>query len=135
MKRSRIRETAFQILFAIKSNSATDPQDLYQQLRQQDETMPETMPEYLAELITGVQQQLPLINQVIVAHLKKSWSIERLNQTDLVIMQIAVFEIQFVEETPNKVAINEALELARKFSDENARRFINGILSNLIVTD
>lgn len=135
MKRSKIRETAFQILFAIKSNPATDPQDLYQQLRQQYETMPEMMPEYLKELITGVQQQLTQINQVIATYLKKGWSLERLNKTDLVIMQIAVFEIRFVKETPNKVAVNEALELARKFSDENARRFINGVLSNLVITD
>ncbi|WP_235720539.1 transcription antitermination factor NusB, partial [Liquorilactobacillus vini] len=74
------------------------------------------------------------INQVITEFLKQNWSLERLNKADLVIMQIAVFEIKFITETPDKVAVNEALELAKEFSDEKSRRFINGILSNLIVS-
>ena len=58
--------------------------------------------------------------------------ISRLNKTDLILMRIAVYEIKFVEEVPNKVSLNEALELSKEFSDETSRRFINGVLSNLI---
>ena len=72
------------------------------------------------------------IDEAISAHLKKGWPISRLNKTDLILMRIAVYEIKFVEEVPNKVSLNEALELSKEFSDETSRRFINGVLSNLI---
>ncbi|WP_281165058.1 transcription antitermination factor NusB [Liquorilactobacillus sicerae] len=135
MKRSEMRQVAFQILFAWESNSLTDSAELYQQLHQANKDMPAEMPAYLNLLIEGVQKNLLEINQVIIAFLKQGWSLERLNKTDLVIMQIAVFEIKFITETPDKVAVNEAIELAKKFSDEKSRRFINGILSNLIVSN
>ena len=67
--------------------------------------------------------------------IKQYWArilISRLNKTDLILMRIAVYEIKFVEEVPNKVSLNEALELSKEFSDETSRRFINGVLSNLI---
>lgn len=135
MKRSEMRQVAFQILFAWESNSLTDSVELYQQLQQVNKNMPPEMPAYLKLLIAGVQKNLLEINQVITEFLKQNWSLERLNKADLVIMQIAVFEIKFITETPDKVAVNEALELAKEFSDEKSRRFINGILSNLIVSN
>ncbi|KRM86522.1 hypothetical protein FD21_GL001507 [Liquorilactobacillus vini DSM 20605] len=130
-----MRQVAFQILFAWESNSLTDSVELYQQLQQVNKNMPSEMPAYLKLLIAGVQKNLLEINQVITEFLKQNWSLERLNKADLVIMQIAVFEIKFITETPDKVAVNEALELAKEFSDEKSRRFINGILSNLIVSN
>ena len=64
------------------------------------------------------------------ALLKKGWTVKRLESPDRVILQMGTYEIKYTE-TPDKVAINEALELAKKYTDEDARKFINGVLSNI----
>ena len=61
-------------------------------------------------------------------HTYKRWEINRLAQTDLVILRVALYEIQFVDEVPTVVAINEALELAKTYSNDKSRKFINGAL-------
>ena len=63
--------------------------------------------------------------------MKQGWSLNRLSKTDLVILRLALYEIKF-EKLPAKVAVNEAIELAKQFSDDTSRRFINGLLSKLI---
>ncbi|KRM07745.1 hypothetical protein FC89_GL000188 [Liquorilactobacillus ghanensis DSM 18630] len=127
-----MREIAFQILFAMESNETTDLTALYQQLRLQNTELTPEIPDYLKLLVTGVQSHLTELNELLIKYLKTGWSLKRLNKADLVIMQLAAFEIEFVAETPNRVAIDEALELAKEFSDETSRRFINGVLSNLV---
>ena len=128
MSRHDIRRLAFQTLFAMSSNPDAVATDVYQTVLGKDIEAPE----YLTQLVDGVNEHLAEIDEAISAHLKKEWPISRLIKTDLILMRIAVYEIKFVEEVPNKVSLNEALELAKEFSDETSRRFINGVLSNLI---
>lgn len=59
-----------------------------------------------------------------------SWSFNRISKVDLAILRLAIFEIVFQEHIPNKVAINEAIEIAKAFGSDNSYKFINGILSN-----
>ncbi|AUJ32277.1 MAG: transcription antitermination factor NusB [Liquorilactobacillus nagelii] len=132
MKRHAIREVAFQILFAMESNETTNLAELYQQLKLQNKELSPEIPAYLELLVTGVHNHLAELNDLLIKYLKAGWSLQRLNKADLVIMQLATFEIKFVAETPNRVAVDEALELAREYSDEASRKFINGVLSNLI---
>ncbi|MCI1920514.1 MAG: transcription antitermination factor NusB [Liquorilactobacillus nagelii] len=132
MKRHAIREVAFQILFAMESNETTNLAELYQQLKLQNKELSPEIPTYLELLVTGVHNHLAELNDLLIKYLKAGWSLQRLNKADLVIMQLATFEIKFVAETPNRVAVDEALELAREYSDEASRKFINGVLSNLI---
>ncbi len=128
MSRHDIRRLAFQTLFAMNSNPDAVAADVYQTVLGRDIEAPE----YLTQLVDGVNEHLAEIDEAISAHLKKGWPISRLNKTDLILMRIAVYEIKFVDEVPNKVSLNEALELSKEFSDETSRRFINGVLSNLI---
>lgn len=132
MKRHAIREVAFQILFAMESNETTNLAELYQHLKLQNKELSPEIPPYLELLVTGVHNHLAELNDLLIKYLKAGWSLPRLNKADLVIMQLATFEIKFVAETPNRVAVDEALELAREYSDEASRKFINGVLSNLI---
>lgn len=128
MSRHDIRRLAFQTLFAMSSNPDAVAADVYQTVLGSNIEAPE----YLTQLVDGVNEHLAEIDEVISAHLKKGWPISRLNKTDLILMRIAVYEIKFVDEVPDKVSLNEALELSKEFSDETSRRFINGVLSNLI---
>ncbi|KRL04251.1 hypothetical protein FD46_GL001375 [Liquorilactobacillus oeni DSM 19972] len=128
---------AFQILFALESNPDTDINALYEQLRVDDEklTLPAVIPPYLVELTEGVVSHKEELDAVISSYLSKQWNLKRLTKTDLILLRLAAYEVQDVADVPAKVAVDEALQLAREFSDEKSRRFVNGILSNLIIAD
>ncbi|WP_057896235.1 transcription antitermination factor NusB [Liquorilactobacillus oeni] len=135
--RHSIRHVAFQILFALESNPDTDINALYEQLRVDDEklTLPAVIPPYLVELTEGVVSHKEELDAVISSYLSKQWNLKRLTKTDLILLRLAAYEVQDVADVPAKVAVDEALQLAREFSDEKSRRFVNGILSNLIIAD
>lgn len=127
ISRHRMRVIAFQILFALNANPDTDVDHLYSELLGDEEVVPE----YLEQLVNGVREHQDELDQTITAYLKQGWSLNRLSKTDLVILRLALYEIKF-EKLPAKVAVNEAIELAKQFSDDISRRFINGLLSKLI---
>jgi N utilization substance protein B len=122
--RHEIREEAFQILFAKQSNPDATLADVYESLPKHDEEIPA----YLQTLVNGVDEYQEKIDSQINQLLASGWEINRLAQTDLVILRLALFEIQYVSEVPTVVAINEALELAKAYSNDKSRKFINGAL-------
>ncbi|WP_461239384.1 transcription antitermination factor NusB [Paucilactobacillus sp. N302-9] len=126
LNRHQIRELAFQYLFAKDANTDND-QDLINQLLEDT-----PVPPYFTTLIEGVDSHQTEIDDQITKFLADGWSLNRLAKTDLIILRIAFFEIQFVDDTPDKVAIDEALELTKTFSDEKSRKFVNGILGHLV---
>ena len=71
------------------------------------------------------------INDIISTHLK-GYTIERLYKIDLAIIMLAVVELKFIKETPKEVVINQAVELAKKYSTEKSPRFINGVLADIV---
>lgn len=89
------------------------------------------IPEYLDQLVSGVCQNKDELDETISEHLN-NFSIKRIAKTDLIILRIALFEMQYVDDVPDKVALNEAIELSKKYSDDASRKFINGVLSNCI---
>lgn len=126
MSRHRMRVIAFQILFALNANQDTDVDHLYEELVGDG-----PVPEYLLQLVNGVRDHQAELDQMIASRLKKGWSLNRLSKPDLMILRLALYELKF-EDLPAKVAVNEAIELAKQFSDDTSRRFINGLLSKLI---
>ena len=131
LTRHKIREIAFQTLFALYSNIDADPVEVEKQVLSESNPK-EEVPEYLTALVKGVLDNQSEIDGIISSYLKKGWSLPRLNKTDLLILRVAVYEIKYVDDVPSKVALNEALQLAKEFSDEKSKRFINGILANLV---
>ena len=87
---------------------------------------------YSLDLIQGVQNQLEEIDALISSHLK-GWELNRIVRLDLMIMRVAVCEMRSPElEVPQTVALNEAIEIAKLYSDEKSAKFINGVLSNFV---
>ena len=87
---------------------------------------------YSLDLIQGVQNQLEEIDALISSHLK-GWELSRIVRLDLMIMRVAVCEMRSPElEVPQTVALNEAIEIAKLYSDEKSAKFINGVLSNFV---
>ena len=99
-----------------------------------DVTEDVTVPAYLRTLVEGVKANRFEIDQMIDKHIRGNWSVQRLELVNLQILRVAVFELLFTDEetVPSVVAVNEAIELAKLYSDDRARKFINGILSNVL---
>ncbi len=131
LARHKIRQGAFQALFAIQSNLDANPTEVCRQISK-EEFGEESIPEYMWTLVQGVSQHQVELDPLIAKHLNTNWSLDRLNKTDLLILRVAVYEMKFQDQVPNKVALDEALELAKVFSDDQSRRFINGVLSNFL---
>lgn len=125
--RHTIRVAAFQTLFALIATPDEDREQLYRQLLKLDAN--EEVPAYLEELVNGVLDHQDEIDQTISQYLEPGWTVERLERPNLVILRLALYELQF-EKLPVAVAINEALQLAKSFSDDKSRRFINGVLGH-----
>lgn len=138
--RSEIREMAFQTLFPLDFDQEISKKDALETVINLEhanwlsEEGDDFVPAYLDTLVAGVVEHREFLDQAIQPFLKSSWTLKRLNKTDHLIMQLAIFEMNFVDEVPNKVALNEALELAKKYSDDSSRRFINGLLSSYMAS-
>ena len=105
LTRHDIRKAAFQTLFAVRSNADADPKQVMLQVLDAEEQTDSALPEYLVTLVEGVIKHEDELNDAISNYLKKGWTVKRLNKTDLLILQIAVFEIKYVTDIPAKVSI------------------------------
>ncbi|MCL2676780.1 MAG: transcription antitermination factor NusB [Streptococcaceae bacterium] len=88
-------------------------------------------PEYFTQLVDGILNEQETIEATVSKYLTKDWAYERLTIIEKCLLSLGVYEITHTE-TPDKVAINEAIELSKEFSDDKSRKFINGILTQLI---
>ena len=129
LSRHDIRKIAFQTLFALGSNPGANSEDIYRELLDEDNNDSDLS--YLNELVDGVLDHQSEIDMEITKYLRKNWNIGRLNKTDLIILRIAIFEIKY-SDVASKIAVNEAVELAKEFSDDKSYKFVNAILQNLI---
>ena len=129
MSRIETRERAMELLFQIGFRN--DP------ISDQIETFKENFPEviedeaYFLDIVYGVINSRDELDEKFVPFLK-NWKLERLPQTDRIILEIAVYEILTVEEIPTSVSINEAVKLAKKYGTDNSSSYINGVLSNFV---
>lgn len=136
LKRHTIREKALQALFPLAFQEELTKQDAIRYALEHDvaelnDEETEFVPAYLDLLVEGVCAKQSELDGLIESHLK-GWTLARIAKTDLVIMRIGLFEMLYVEDVPGKVAVNEAIELAKKFSDDASRKFINGVLSAIL---
>ncbi|GAF36037.1 transcription antitermination factor NusB [Lentilactobacillus farraginis] len=130
LTRHQIREIAFQTLFALNANQQTNKEDFFEALT--NGKYGDQYPKYLNELVTGVMANKEALDNLIEKYLKSGWSINRIAKTDLVILEIALYEMLHVDDLAAKISINEAIELAKKYSDDRSRKFVNGILSHAL---
>jgi N utilization substance protein B len=125
MKRRTARERALQALFQIDVSN-TDPASAIEHVLEG-----ESGDDYLTRLVLGVVEQKEEIDQLIKENLEK-WSIDRLATVDRNLIRIAVFELKFNDnEVPENVILDEAIEIAKIYGDDQSSRFINGLLSKV----
>jgi len=120
MKRRKARELALQALFQLDNHEISIEEAIGHVTDEQDT--------FLTMLVRGVIEHKEQIDASLTEKLE-NWSLSRLPKIERTVLRIAVFELMFTEETPAKVAINEALEICKVFGDEKSSRFVNGVLS------
>lgn len=128
-RRSRAREIALQILFQDDLNPTTKPSDADAFVRGRLLGDRELV-EFSQSLIAGVRRNRAELDDVL-GKTAANWGLERMAATDRNILRIGAFEILY-SDTPGRVAINEALELAKRFGTANSSQFVNGILDKLL---
>lgn len=132
LTRHQLREVAFQVNFSMlyaTDLSVEDAIENVMELYGEEENI--EVPKYVELVVTGVKSHQEELDTLIEKHLKR-WKVNRIAKTDLVILRLALFEMLYVSDIPNKVSLNEALEIAKTFSDDESRRFINGVLSSVM---
>ncbi len=132
MSRRSARETAFKVLFQ-SDITGERPEQVFTQEIMQEGLPQEADRTFARELVTGVGDKISQLDEMLSPHLKK-WHVKRLPVTDRAILRLAIYEILFVQEIPAIVSIDEALELAKKYSDEKSAAFINGVLDKILRT-
>jgi len=127
--RRRARITAFQTLFEVDTVGHQASRAL--QMRLEEEKLPAAGQEFCSQLVEGVLEHVEQLD-AIIQDIAPEWPIEQIAPVDRNILRIAAYEILFREDTPRKVAINEAVELAKTFGSDSAPRFVNGVLGTLL---
>lgn len=127
--RHRAREAAVQMLYQWEVGRASmdDVRQTFWTHAPEDAPLTEDLRAFATTLAAGTAEHVAALDPLIT-DAAEHWRIERMNVLDRLILRLAVYEFLHEPETPGKVIINEALELARSFSAEDSVRFINGIL-------
>lgn len=130
MQRSAMRELAFKLIYGIEIQKETDA-DYLELFFENNDITDEEVQEYLKEIKNGIEEHQEEINDLIVRNLKENWSLNRISKINLSLIKIAIFEMLYLK-LPYKIAINEVVELAKKYADDQAPTFINGILASVV---
>lgn len=127
MKRRTAREKALQALFQIDVSDIDKDTAIEHVLEEEEKKDP-----YLTKLVDGVLSHQTSIDEQIKSYLE-NWTIERIANVDRNILRIATYEILYGQDTdvPANVAIDEAVEIAKRFGDDKSSKFINGVLSKI----
>jgi N utilization substance protein B len=134
MGRRAAREIAMKLLYQLEIQKADRSDQIDFVLS--DNEVSKSSQEYITDVVDGVTYNKLFLDRMIENY-SKGWKLSRLSKVDLSILRLSIYEMKFREDIPFNVSINEAVELAKRFSGEEAGAFINGILgkfSNVGVT-
>ena len=128
--RSEARTEAFKLIFQMQVNNE-DPQFLIDEMLNEHPES-EANINYIKTVVLGVLEKNDEIIEHIKANLTKGWTVERISKVSFAVLKLAIFEIKYLEDVPHKVAINEAVELEKKFDDPDNSAFVNGVLGAFV---
>jgi len=128
MKRTETREQVFRLIYSslIQKEISEEQIEIFieeNNLRKEEE--------YVKGIFYGIQTNEEEIEKLIASNLKEKWSMERISKIDLAILKLAIFEMVY-SGLPYKIAINEAVELAKKYGEDSSKSFVNGVLASIV---
>lgn len=133
MSRKTAREAAFKTIFEIPFHTNETPSDVINFGTKYEEYKLSSQSDidYYVDVVSVCFENIDDIDRKISLFLK-DWTIDRISKVNLSILRLAICEITYIDDIPYQVSINEAIELAKKFSDDDAPSFINGVLASAI---
>lgn len=131
MQRSAMRELAFKLIYGLVMQKDEENLEQVDIFVESNEITDEKVVTYLKDIQQGLVQNAQEINELIEGNLKENWTLSRVSKINLSLIKIAIYEMLY-KNVPYKVAINEVVELAKKYSDDTAPQFINGILASVV---
>ena len=131
MNRSKMREEGFKLIYSLEVCENKDLEEAINIYLESNEIQDKEAKTYIEDAIYGIEKNNERILEVISKNLKEDWKLDRILKVDLSILKLAIYEIKY-KELPFKVAINEAVELAKKYGEEQSQKFVNGILANIV---
>jgi len=130
MNRSKARDMAFKFLYQVEVQKENN-EDVVNLFFENNEVTDKEAQKYISDIASGVDKNLNEITSAIEKNLKQDWKIDRISKVTLAILKLAIYEILYTK-TPFKVVINEAVELAKKYGEDTAPQFVNGILASVV---
>lgn len=134
MKRSLAREEAFKFLYGMQiqqEESWNEQLELYLEGNKIEE---ENVIDYIKDIAKGISENKEKIEELISKNLKEGWKIARVSKVDLVLLKLSIYEMKY-NKLPYKIAINETVELAKKYGSDVSANFINGVLASIVQKD
>lgn len=130
MTRRELREQVFLMLFRVEFHDASEMSEQLALYSEQLEGCNEKDSTYILDKYKNIVEKLEEIDAAI-GEASKGWKVSRMAKVDLALIRLAVYEMKYEEDVPVKVAINEAVELAKQYGTDDSPAFVNGVLAKL----
>ena len=131
MGRRELRESIFQLLFMTEFNDNQEMAEQKQLYLEGIEDIQDKDQSYIQDKFEKIREKLPEIDEAL-NEASKGWKTSRMGKVELSILRLAVYEVRYDDDVPGKVAINEAVELAKAYGTDDSASFVNGILAKLV---
>lgn len=131
MNRSKIREETFKLLYSLQLMYDINLEEQLELFINEENITEKDAIEYIKSVVNGISENESEIERQIEENIKKDWSISRISKIDLTLLKLGIYEIVF-SKIPYKVVVNEVVELAKKYGDDNSKGFVNGVLASII---
>ena len=133
MTRSEGRTLTFELLYSLEIQKV-NKEEIEEQIQlflKENNVNEEKAKTYIINTVNGINENENEILQLISKNLKEKWELDRISKIDLVLLKLGIYEMIY-SKLPYKVVVNEVVEIAKKYGDDNSSNFINGVLANII---
>ncbi len=130
MSRKKARDNAFKCVYELEFGKNENIDNILRNCYEEN-NVSQTEKEYVEKVVRGVKDKLEEIDSIILNNLK-NWSIDRIAKIDLAILRVAIYEIKYMDDIPEKVSANEAVELAKTYGNNDSKSFVNGLIAKVI---
>jgi len=130
MTRREAREAAFGIVFGMSFDKTATTEEFF---ADNEESGAVTLNDFSKAIVEKTQSNIDEIDAIISQYLK-GWSLLRISRTSLAVLRISVAQMKYFDDIPNSVAINEAVEISKKFGSDDEYSFVNGLLGSIAAT-
>ncbi len=131
MTRRELREHIFMMLFRVEFHEEDDLKEQLQVFLEESEPMKEADEAYIQNKYISIKEKISELDEKINEN-TKGWKTSRMGKVDLTIIRLGVYEMIYDEDVPTSVAINEAVELAKKYGTDESPSFVNGVLAKIV---